>query len=96
MLVLVTYDVSFVQPGGARRLRRVAKACQDYGQRVQFSVFEIEADPAQWATLKAKLEGLIDPEQDSLRYYYLGSNWRRRVEHVGAKAVADLGGPLIV
>lgn len=96
MLVLVTYDVSLVQPGGARRLRRVAKACQDYGQRVQFSVFEIEVDPAQWTRLKAKLEGLIDPQQDSLRYYYLGSNWRHRVEHVGAKAVADLGGPLIV
>jgi CRISPR-associated protein Cas2 len=96
VLVLVTYDVSLVQPGGARRLRRVAKACQDYGQRVQFSVFEIEVDPAQWTALKAKLEGLIDPEQDSLRYYYLGSNGRRRVEHVGAKGVADLGGPLIV
>ncbi|MBX9824739.1 MAG: CRISPR-associated endonuclease Cas2 [Xanthobacteraceae bacterium] len=96
MLVLVTYDVSLVQPGGARRLRRVAKSCQDYGQRVQFSVFEIEVDPAQWATLKAKLEGLIDREHDSLRYYYLGSNWRRRVEHVGAKAAADLDGALIV
>jgi CRISPR-associated protein Cas2 len=93
MLVLVTYDVSLVQPGGARRLRRVAKACQDYGQRVQFSVFEIEVDPAQ---LKGKLEGLIDRKLDSLRYYYLGSNWRRRVEHVGAKAAPDLGGPLIV
>jgi CRISPR-associated protein Cas2 len=96
MLVLVTYDVSLVRPGGTRRLRRVAKACQDYGRRVQFSVFEIEVDPAQWTALKGKLEGLIDGEQDSLRYYYLGSNWRRRVEHVGAKAVADLGGPLIV
>jgi CRISPR-associated protein Cas2 len=96
MLVLVTYDVSLVQAGGARRLRRVAKACQDFGQRVQFSVFEIEVDPAQWATLKARLEKLIDPEQDSLRYYYLGANWHRRVEHVGAKAVTDLGGPLIV
>jgi CRISPR-associated protein Cas2 len=96
VLVLVTYDVSLAQPGGARRLRRVAKACQDYGQRVQFSVFEIEVDPAQWAILKARLEGLIDPAQDSLRYYYLGANWRRRVEHVGAKAAVDLGGPLIV
>jgi CRISPR-associated protein Cas2 len=96
MLVLVTYDVSLVRPGGARRLRRVAKACQDYGQRVQFSVFEIEVDPGQWTALRAKLESLIDPAQDSLRYYYLGANWRRRVEHVGAKAAADLGGPLIV
>lgn len=96
MLVLVTYDVSLVQPGGTTRLRRVAKACQDFGQRVQFSVFEIEVDPGQWAALKARLEGLIDPKQDSLRYYYLGANWRRRIEHVGAKAVTDLGGPLIV
>jgi CRISPR-associated protein Cas2 len=96
MLVLVTYDVGLTQPGGASRLRRIARACQDYGQRVQFSVFEIEADPAQWAKLRARLEGLIDPKQDSLRYYYLGANWRRRVEHVGAKPVADLGGPLIV
>lgn len=96
MLVLVTYDVSLVQPGGARRLRRVAKACQDYGQRVQFSVFEIEVDPAQWAMLKSKLEELIDRKHDSLRYYYLGANWHHRVEHVGAKAVPDLSGPLIV
>lgn len=96
MLVLVTYDVSLTQPGGARRLRRIARACQDYGQRVQFSVFEIEVDPAQWTALKARLEGLIDGERDSLRYYYLGSNWRRRVEHVGAKAVIDLGGPLVM
>jgi CRISPR-associated protein Cas2 len=96
VLVLVTYDVSLVQPSGVKRLRRIAKACQDYGQRVQLSVFEIEVDPGQWATLKARLEGLIEPEQDSLRYYYLGTNWRRRVEHVGAKAATDLGGTLIV
>jgi CRISPR-associated protein Cas2 len=96
MLVLVTYDVSVTSAGGARRLRRVARACQDYGQRVQFSVFEIEIDPARWTALRARLEGLIDPKQDSLRYYYLGANWRRRVEHVGAKPVADLSGPLIV
>lgn len=96
MLVLVTYDVSLMQPDGARRLRRVARACRDYGQRVQFSVFEIEVDPGQWATLKARLEGAIDPDQDSLRYYYLGANWRRGVEHVGAKPATDLGGPLIV
>jgi CRISPR-associated protein Cas2 len=96
LLVLVTYDVSLTEPAGKRRLRRVAKACQDYGQRVQYSVFEIEVDPAQWAALKVRLEGLIDPAQDSLRYYNLGANWRRRVEHVGAKPVVDLGGPLIV
>jgi CRISPR-associated protein Cas2 len=96
MLVLVTYDVSTSEPGGAGRLRRVAKACRDFGQRVQYSVFEIEVDPAQWTALKATLQGLIEPEHDSLRFYYLGTNWRRRVEHVGAKPAADLGGTLII
>jgi CRISPR-associated protein Cas2 len=95
-MVLVTYDVNTVEPGGAKRLRQVAKACLDFGQRVQFSVFEIEVDPAQWTTLKARLEAIIDPKLDSLRYYNLGSNWRRRVEHVGAKPATDLGGTLIV
>lgn len=96
MLVLVTYDVNTIEGNGAARLRKVAKACRDYGQRVQFSVFEIEVDPAQWVKLKARLEGIIKPEFDSLRYYYLGSNWQRKVEHVGAKPAADLGGTLIV
>lgn len=96
MLVLVTYDVSTVSEGGARRLRRVARACQDYGQRVQNSVFEVEVDPVLWTKLKARLESIIDPRSDSLRYYHLGSNWQRRVEHVGAKPAADLNGPLIV
>lgn len=96
MMVLVTYDVSLADPGGPRRLRRVARACEDFGQRVQYSVFEIEVDPAQWAMLKARLEALIDPFCDSLRYYNLGANWRRRVEHVGAKPATDLDGPLIL
>ncbi|GGF01080.1 CRISPR-associated endonuclease Cas2 [Stappia taiwanensis] len=96
MLVLVTYDVRTSDAGGPGRLRRVAKACRDYGQRVQFSVFEIEVDPAQWTRLKARLEAAIDPEADSLRYYYLGANWQRRVEHVGAKPATDLGGTLII
>jgi CRISPR-associated protein Cas2 len=96
MLVLVTYDVSVSSPGGAKRLRRVAKTCQDFGQRVQFSVFEIEVDPAQWTALRARLEAIIDQKQDSLRYYFLGANWQRRVEHVGAKPADDLNGPLIV
>ena len=96
MLVLVTYDVSTTEANGATRLRAVAKACRDYGQRVQFSVFEIEVDPAQWTKLKARLESIIKPEFDSLRYYYLGANWSRRVEHVGAKPAADLNGTLIV
>lgn len=96
MLVLVTYDVNTLEEGGKKRLRRVAKACEDYGQRVQFSVFEIEVDPAQWTKLKARLEGVINPDHDSLRYYYLGANWTRRVEHVGAKPATDLNGPLII
>ena len=96
MLVLVTYDVAVTTPGGARRLRQVAKACRDFGQRVQLSVFEIEVDPAQWALLKARLEMIIDRSSDSLRYYYLGADWTRRVEQVGAKPATDLGGPLIV
>jgi CRISPR-associated protein Cas2 len=96
VLVLVTYDVATSQPKGARRLRAVARACRDFGQRVQYSVFEIEVDPAQWTKLKSRLEAIIDPEVDSLRYYYLGANWQRKVEHVGAKPAADLGGPLIV
>lgn len=96
MLVLVTYDVNTLEEGGKKRLRRVARACEDYGQRVQFSVFEIEVDPAQWAKLKARLETSILPQFDSLRYYYLGSNWERKIEHVGAKPVTDLNGPLII
>lgn len=96
MLVLVTYDVSTSTPGGAGRLRRVARACQNVGQRVQYSVFELELDPGQWVLLKARIEALIDPATDSLRYYHLGANGRRRVEHVGAKPAADLDGPLIV
>lgn len=96
MMVLVTYDVSTTDPGGARRLRHVARACQDWGQRVQNSVFEIEVDAAQWTRLRARLEGLIEADKDSLRFYFLGASWERRVEHVGAKPAADLGGPLIV
>lgn len=96
MLVLVTYDVKTLEDGGKKRLRQVARACEDFGQRVQFSVFEIEVDPAQWTKLKARLEAIIRPEFDSLRYYYLGANWTRRVEHVGAKPATDLNGPLIL
>ncbi len=96
MMVLVSYDVSTREIGGDKRLRRVAKACRDYGQRVQYSVFEIEVDPAQWAFLKQRLMDLIDQTQDSLRFYYLGRNWQNRIEHVGAKAVQDLNAPLII
>lgn len=95
MLVLVTYDVHTAGEGGPRRLRRVARVCQDYGQRVQNSVFEIEVDPAQWVALKTELQRIADPTCDSLRYYYLGANWTRRVEHFGAKPATDLNAPLI-
>lgn len=96
MLVLVSYDVAITTPGGKRRLRQVSKNCVNYGQRVQFSVFECIVEPAQWVTLKNQLEGIIDIKTDSLRYYYLGSNWKRRVEHVGAKPGTNLDEPLIV
>jgi len=96
MLILVTYDVGNQKEGGSKRLRKIARACLDYGQRVQFSVFEIEVDPGQWVKLKSRLEKEIDPKYDSLRYYYLGANWKRRVEHVGAKPALDLHSTLIV
>jgi CRISPR-associated protein Cas2 len=96
MFVIVSYDVATDEGKGQRRLRRVAKACQDYGQRVQYSVFECIVDPAQWTVLKERLISEIDTEKDSLRFYYLGSNWHHRVEHIGAKASIDQEGPLIV
>lgn len=96
MMILVTYDVSTQDPGGDKRLRRVARACRDYGQRVQYSVFEIEVDPARWAQLRQRLCEEINSEVDSLRFYFLGSNWKRRVEHIGAKESTDLSGPLVL
>jgi len=96
MFVLVSYDVATSDSGGPRRLRRVSKACLDYGQRVQYSVFECIVDPAQWAVLRQRLIDEIDPEVDSLRFYFLGSNWKRRIEQIGAKKSYDPEGPLIV
>lgn len=96
MFVLITYDVSTTDPEGPRRLRRVAKACMNFGQRVQYSVFECIVDPAQWTFLQQRLIDEIDPEVDSLRFYFLGSNWKHRVEHIGAKKTLDQEGPLIV
>jgi CRISPR-associated protein Cas2 len=93
--MLVTYDVNTVAPAGRRRLRRVARACLDYGQRVQNSVFECEVEPAQWTVLRARLLAEIDPQVDSLRFYRLGAEGRRRVEHAGAKPTVDLDGPLL-
>ena len=96
MMVLVTYDVETQSPQGKRRLRHVAKLCEDYGQRVQFSVFECVLDPQLWTRLRAKLISAVDPTSDSLRFYFLGANWQSRVEHVGAKPAYNPEGPLIL
>ena len=96
MLVLITYDVAVQSEGGAKRLRRVARVCEDNGQRVQYSVFECEVEPAQWTAMRARLIDAIDPNADSLRFYFLGREWRRRVEHVGAKPSEDPDDLLIV
>ena len=96
MMVLVSYDVSTESYKGSRRLRRIAKTCEDYGQRVQYSVFECIVDPSQWLKLKTKLEKEINPELDSLRYYYLGSNWKRKIEHIGVQPDYEPEGPLIL
>lgn len=90
MLVLVSYDVNTQDAGGRRRLRQVAKICLNYGQRAQYSVFECIVDPSQWTMLKQQLIEKIDKEKDSLRFYFLGSNWKKRVEHIGIKEVANL------
>jgi len=95
MMVLVSYDVMVTSPGGQRRLRKVAKACTNYGQRVQYSVFECVVDPAQWVKLKNILEKIIDEKTDSLRYYYLGANYQRRIEQIGAKPSYNVDGLLI-
>lgn len=96
MMVLVSYDVSTLTPAGAKRLRRIAKVCLDFGQRVQFSVFELEVDTARWVMIKQRLTDLIDPDVDSLRFYYLGQKWQGKIEHIGAKPVLDLNGPLVL
>lgn len=90
MMVLVTYDVSFEDSGGARRLRRISKICLDHGVRVQYSIFECEVSPDQWVMLKQALLDIYQPETDSLRFYKLGKNWRQKVEHHGAKPATDV------
>ena len=96
MMVLITYDINTETRAGKKRLRKVAKQCQNYGQRVQNSVFECMIDSAQLKQLKHRLTELIDPEKDSLRFYYLGNKWHKRVEHIGAKPSVDIEEPLIV
>lgn len=95
MLVLITYDVSTINGSGQKRLRRVAKVCQNYGQRVQNSVFECIVDSTQFTTLKIELNSIIDPELDSLRFYQLGKNYKTKVEHIGIKESLDIESPLI-
>lgn len=96
MLVLVTYDVNTETAEGRLRLRHVARRCQNSGQRVQKSVFECLVDPAQWTALRQSLIDEIEPKKDSLRFYFLGKNWKNRVEHIGARPSYDPQGPLVV
>ena len=92
MYLLITYDVATLTPEGKKRLRKVAKTCLDYGQRVQNSVFECKVDPAQYVAIKNRLESIMDNREDSIRIYHLGRNWQRKVEHLGAKESYDIEG----
>jgi len=85
-MVLITYDVETMTPSGRKRLRKVAKQCVNFGQRVQNSVFECLVDPTQFTELKHRLESIIDIEKDSLRYYMLGDKWESRIKHIGTKS----------
>lgn len=96
MLVVVAYDVNTESEAGRRRLRRVARVCEGYGQRVQNSVFEVLVDAAGWVRARTRLLAEISQAEDSLRFYFLGDNWKGRIEHVGAKPSYDPQGPLIV
>lgn len=96
MLVLITYDVETVTLAGARRLRRMAKECQNYGQRVQNSVFECVLTESQFALLRNKITSIIDEEKDSVRFYFLGKNWNNRVEFIGKKTSYDVTSELII
>lgn len=96
MFVLITYDVNITSPKGVKRLRNVARACLDYGKRVQNSVFECILTEAQFVKLRNQLEGIIDSEQDSIRFYNLGSNWKRKVESIGKDIGIDFTGELII
>jgi CRISPR-associated protein Cas2 len=96
MYILVAYDVATSTPSGARRLRRVAKICLDYGQRVQNSVFECKLDPARYVKFKERVLKEIDPNKDSIRIYNLGNNWQKRVEHFGKNNDYNVEGTLLV
>lgn len=90
MLMLIAYDISLADSSGSTRLCKVAKLCQDYGVRVQYSIFECDITPDKWVILKNNLLNTYDPNTDSLRFYHLGSKWRRKVEHHGAKSTLDI------
>lgn len=96
MKVVVSYDVATTSVEGRRRLRRVAKCCKDFGQRVQNSVFECVVDPGQWTKLRARLLAEFESSEDSLRFYFLGANWRGRVEHHGIKVITEVDEPLVL
>lgn len=96
MFILVTYDVNITSPHGAKRLRNVARACLDYGKRVQNSVFECILTEAQYVVLKNKIKSVIDSEQDSIRFYILGKNWKRKVETLGKDTGIDFTGEFII
>ena len=96
MMVIISYDVATSDPAGKKRLRKVAKECQNHAQRVQNSVFEADLDYSAFMKLKERLIEIIDKEKDSLRFYYLGNNWERRVEHFGAKQTYNPEGVLII
>ena len=96
MMVLISYDVSTSDDGGRRRLRKIAKECQNHAQRVQNSVFEADLDYSQFLKLKDRLLKIIDAEKDSLRFYYLGNHWQKRVEHVGVKQTYNPEGVIII
>ena len=94
-MILISYDVSTTDDSGKTRLRKVAKECQNHAQRVQNSVFEADLDYSAFLKLKDRLIKLIDPQKDSLRFYYLGNNWKNKVEHIGAKPGFDVTEPLL-
>lgn len=96
MMVLITYDVETSTPSGAKRLRQVAKECQNYGQRVQNSVFECVLTEAQFVVLKNRINGIIDAEKDSVRFYFMGNHWNQKIEDIGKKTSYDVTAELII
>ncbi len=96
MYVLVSYDVKTTTKAGRRRLRKIGKACKDFGKRVQYSVFEIDVPAAQWVVARKKLLDIMDKKEDSLRFYFLGESYEDRIEHHGTKEPIDFEGPLVV